>query len=87
MKIGSIIRSIILVIFTFIFAFLAAVQLMKIQIVDGDYYASQNEKFLEGQQSISAARGQIADSQGNVLLSNKTVYKVIVPKAFFPSDK
>lgn len=87
MKIGSIIRSIVLVIFTFIFAFLASVQLMKIQIVDGDYYASQNEKFLEGKQSIAAARGQIADSQGNVLISNKSVYKVIVQKAFFPSDK
>ena len=87
MKVGSIIRSIILVIFTFIFAFLGAVQLMKIQIVDGDYYASQNEKFLEGQQSIAAARGQIADASGNVLISNKSVYKVIVQKAFFPSEK
>lgn len=87
MKVGSIIRSIVLVILTFMFAFLAAVQLMKIQIVDGDYYASQNEKLLEGQQSIAAARGQIADSQGNVLISNKSVYKVIVQKAFFPSGK
>lgn len=87
MKVGSIIRSIILVILTFIFAFLAAVQLMKIQIVDGDYYASQTEKFLEGQQSISAARGQICDVEGNILISNKSVYKLVVQKAFFPSDQ
>ncbi len=87
MRIGSIIRSTILIIITFIFAFLAAVQLMKIQIVDGDYYASQTEKFLEGQQSISAARGQIADAKGNVLISNKSVYKIIIQKSFFPSDR
>lgn len=87
MKIGSIIRSVILIIITFVFAFLAAVQLMKIQIVDGEYYKSQTEKFLEGNQSIAAARGQIADSQGNVLVSNKSVYKLIIQKAFFPSGQ
>lgn len=87
MKIGSIIRSIILIIMTFVFAFLAAIQLMKIQIVNGDHYKSQTEKFLEGNQSIAAARGQIADSQGNVLVSNKSVYKLIVQKAFFPSEQ
>ncbi len=87
MKIGSIIRSVILIIITFVFAFLAAVQLMKIQIVDGEHYKSQTEKFLEGNQSIAAARGQIADSQGNVLVSNKSVYKLIIQKAFFPSGQ
>lgn len=87
MRVGSIIRSIILVIITFVFVFLAAIQLMKIQIVDGDYYVAQTEKYLEGKQNIAAARGQIADSQGYTLVSNKSVYKIIVQKSFFPSDK
>lgn len=87
MKIGNIIRSVFLVVITFIFVFLSAVQLMKIQIVNGDYYASQTERFREANQSITAARGQISDVSGNVLVSNKSVYKVIVQKAFFTSGK
>ncbi len=87
MKIGAVIRSIFLVVITFAFVFLAAVQLMKIQIVDGDYYSTITENYLEANQSVSAARGQIADSCGNLLVTNESVYKVIVQKAFLPSGK
>lgn len=85
MKIGSVIRSIFLVVIACAFVFLAGLQLMKIQIVNGDYYKEQTVTLREGTQSISAARGQIADSNGNVLVSNHSAYKVIVQKAFFPS--
>lgn len=57
---------------------------MRIQIVNGDYYASQTETFREATQSISAARGQISDAKGEILVSNKSVYKVTVQRAFFP---
>ncbi|MCM1487860.1 MAG: penicillin-binding transpeptidase domain-containing protein [Firmicutes bacterium] len=85
MKIGAVIRSIFLVVITFALVFLAAIQLMKIQIVDGAYYSSITENYLEANQSIAAARGQIADSSGNLLVSNKSIYKVIVQRAFLPS--
>lgn len=87
MKIGAVIRSIFLVVITFALVFLAAIQLMKIQIVDGAYYSSITENYLEANQSIAAARGQISDSSGNLLVSNKSIYKVIVQKAFLPSGK
>lgn len=84
MKIGSVIRSVFLVVIACCFVFMAGLQLMKIQIVNGDYYALQTETFREATQSISAARGQISDASGSVLVSNKSVYKVIVQRAFFP---
>lgn len=87
MKIGSIIRSIFLVVIACLLVFLASLQLMKIQIVNGDYYASQTETFREATQSISAARGQISDASGQILVSNKSVYKVMVQRAFFPSGQ
>lgn len=82
MKVGYIIRSIFWVVIAFVMVFLAAIQLMKIQIVNGDYYASQNESYREANQSISAARGQIADASGNVIVSNESVFKVILQRAF-----
>lgn len=87
MKIGYMIRSLFWVIITFILVFLAAIQLMRIQIVDGDYYASMTEDFDEGNQSISAARGQISDVNGKLLVTNDSVFKVIVQKAFFTVGK
>lgn len=84
MKIGSIVRSIFLVVIACCLVFMAALQLMKIQIVNGDYYESQTETFREATQSISAARGQISDASGEILVSNKSVYKVTVQRAFFP---
>ena len=87
MKIGAVIRSIFLVVITFALVFLAAIQLMKIQIVDGAYYSSITENYLEANQPIAAARGQIADISGNLLVTNKSIYKVIVQKAFLPSGE
>ena len=84
MKIGSIVRSIFLVVIACCLVFMAGLQLMRIQIVNGDYYASQTETFREATQSISAARGQISDAKGEILVSNKSVYKVTVQRAFFP---
>ena len=82
MKIGAVIRNVFLVAITFILVFLAAVQLMQIQIVDGDYYASQRDSLSEANQSITAARGQISDTDGTLLVTNRIRYEIIVQKAF-----
>lgn len=87
MKISYLLRNIFIVALTLLLAFYYVVELMKIQIVDGDYYSSQTETLLEAQQSVEAARGQICDANGNVLTTNKTVYKVIIQKAFFTAGK
>lgn len=85
MKISSLIRNIFLVAIALAIAFAYIIQLMSIQIVDGDYYASQTTQLLEATQSVQASRGQISDINGNILTTNKIVYKVIIQKAFFPS--
>lgn len=83
-KIGAVIRNVFLVAITFILVFLAAVQLMQIQIVDGEYYASRRDSLSEANQSIAAARGQISDVGGTMLVTNQIMYKVIVQRAFLP---
>ena len=82
MKIGAVIRNILLVSLTFIMVFLAAIQLMKIQIVDGDYYIAQRVSTQEATQSIVASRGQISDVNGALLVTNQIMYEVIVQRAF-----
>lgn len=81
-KIGAVVRNVFLVAITFILVFLAAVQLMQIQIVDGEYYASRRDSLSEANQSITAARGQISDVNGEVLVTNRIRYEIIVQRAF-----
>jgi len=83
-KLNLIIRFSVIIAFMLVFGFLGVARLMKIQIVDGDYYAGLSEKNFTAKQSVQAARGQIFDSEGRALNTNKTVYKVIVQRAFFP---
>ena len=85
MKIGALLRNIFIIGIAFLVSFLFIIELMRIQIADGDYYASQTERLLEATQDVSASRGQIADVNGTILTTNETVYKVIVQKAFFTS--
>lgn len=87
MKIDSLVRNIVVVALTFIMAFLSIVQLMRIQLVDGDYYASKRESYHEAEQSVPAPRGQIADVNGTPLVTNTIVYQVIVQAAFFPQGR
>lgn len=86
MRAGMIIRNAFLVLIAIVIAGAYSIQLMSIQIVDGEYYASQTKQLLEATQSVQASRGQIADVNGDVLTTNKIVYKVIIQKAFFPSQ-
>ncbi len=60
--------------------------LMKIQIVNGDSYLEQAESTTIYTQTISAPRGQIVDASGEWLVSNKSGLNVVLDKAFFPSD-
>ena len=84
MKINVLVRNIVLVTLTFLLAFLSVIQLMRIQLMDGDYYASKRESYHEAEQSVPAARGQISDVNGTLLVTNTIVYQVIVQYAFFP---
>lgn len=82
-KVSSVIRSLIVIALTLILAFVCIVRLARMQLVDGSYYAAQLQQSYTATQSVQAARGQIADSNGVVLSGNQIVYKMIIQKAFF----
>ncbi len=65
---------------------LCAIDLMKIQIVDGAKYLEKSKTTSQASQVISSPRGEIVDIKGNEIVSNKTGFNVVIEKAFFPSD-
>lgn len=66
---------------------LCAIDLMKIQIVDGAEYLEKSKTTSQASQVISSPRGEIVDINGNEIVSNKTGFNVVIEKAFFPVDK
>jgi len=70
-KLNFVIRFAVLVALMLVFGFLGVAQLMRIQIVDGEYYASLTQRNFTANQSIQAARGQIVDSEGRLLNTNQ----------------
>lgn len=66
---------------------LCAIDLMKIQIVDGAEYLEKAKTTRTASQIITSPRGEIVDKNGNEIVSNKTGFNVVIEKAFFPSDK
>ncbi|MCL2637014.1 MAG: penicillin-binding transpeptidase domain-containing protein [Oscillospiraceae bacterium] len=83
-KLNFVIRFTVLIGVMLVFGFIGVATLMRIQIVDGEYYSAQTQRSFTANQSVQAARGQIVDSEGRLLNSNQTVHKVIIQRAFFP---
>ncbi len=79
------IRRITLILLVFVCLFLCTVRLISMQIVEGDNYLAQTEISYTASQEIIATRGQIFDSAGRLMTTNRPVYRVIVQKAFLPS--
>jgi len=82
-KLSRQIRNLVLVVVVIALSFACTLELLQIQIVDGEYYRSQTTGVYGIDQTVQASRGQIMTSDGVVLNSNKLVYKVIIQKAFF----
>jgi len=66
------------VLFFIVFIFFAAIilRLAYVQLVEGEQYVHELEKFSIRELPISAPRGRILDRNGVVLVSNKPVYSV-----------
>lgn len=60
--------------------------LVKIQIIDGEAYAAASSSVNESNVSISAARGEIVDRNGNPLIINRQGYSIIFDANFFPTS-
>ncbi|MBP3857176.1 MAG: hypothetical protein IK990_16340 [Ruminiclostridium sp.] len=81
-RVSVIIRRIFLIFLIFACVFLCTVRLISLQIVEGEQYLSQTEISYTATQEIIATRGQIFDSKGLTMTTNRAVYKIILQKAF-----
>lgn len=81
------IRSAAMIIIVLVTMLMCILALMKMQIVDGEKYLEQAKSTRFVEQDISAPRGEIIDSLGKPVVSNKVGYNVILEKAFLSSDK
>ena len=84
-KITRQIRTVIFVVMVVLLSFACTLELLQIQIVDGEYYKEQTQNTYTANQTIQAARGQIFTNDGKLINTNRLVYKVIIQKAFFES--
>ena len=83
---GDRLRAAILVLLVVISVILGGLRLMKIQVVNGTAYLEKAQSTAVYAQPVSAARGEIVDSDGNTIVGNKIGYNIIVEKAYFPAD-
>lgn len=64
-----------------------AVDLVKIQLIDGEKYDAASSSVSSKTATIPAARGEIVDCYGNPLIYNDQGYSIIFDAAYFPSTK
>ncbi len=74
--------GIIVAVFTFL-----VLALVKIQIIDGDEYKKASANLAVSQTTVKASRGEILDSSGNPLVTNRQGYSLVFKYADFPSYK
>ena len=85
-QLSELIRNSFLIVLVLAAAGLGLWRLMTLQIMDpGSAEAVPTAKAVY-KQVIPATRGQIADTNGDLIVSNKIGYNLIVEKAYFPSD-
>lgn len=85
-KISDFLRSGFMIILAGAALFLCGVKLMKMQIVEGEEYLAKAKSGSTFTQQISAARGEVLDSEGRAIVENKVGYNVIIEKMFFPAS-
>ena len=61
--------------------------LFKMQVIDNEYYREQSESKIYSTESISASRGNICDRNGQLLVTNETVYTIRFSRSLMPTDK
>ena len=62
--------------------------LYKLQIIEGERYYHQSEELIQERKTVTAARGNILDRYGRILVSNKEAYniKIDITKLFASED-
>ena len=63
------------------------IRLMQFQIVDAEEYIDQVNRRTVSEVSVSAARGDIVDRNGNLIATNKAGFNIVFDRAFLPEGK
>lgn len=71
-------RLIVMVLMLFVCVLMAGAQLVNLQLVNGEEYVKRAANYLTTTSTISAARGEIMDRYGRPLVTNKTVFSMIL---------
>ncbi len=61
--------------------------LIKLQIIDGDSYAEAVSSVSTRTATITAARGEIVDTNGNKLVYNEQNYSIVFNASYFPAEQ
>lgn len=79
-------RTVVAIILVFAMLFGFGYDLYGIQIKNHDYYVAQSSAVKTYTVSIEAARGEILDRNGNMLVTNRKGNAIILDAAYFPSS-
>lgn len=86
-NLSSLIRSIIMAALVIVASFFCGLRLLQTQLVDGEMYLQMTKSVKETKQEIEAARGQIVDTNGKVLNTNKVSHNVNLQYFSLPKGK
>lgn len=65
---------------------LCVANLVSLEMIHGDEYAEQADKQYSYTRTVSASRGEIIDRNGVKLVSNSTMYAIVIDYAMWPSE-
>ena len=65
---------------------IAVAGLYSLQIINGEQYRSRSERRLTSTNTITAARGELLDRYGTPLVTNRTVYSLVIDKTYWDSE-
>ena len=77
-KLSRQIRNLVFVLVVVLLSFACTIELLQIQIVDGEYYKDQTANTYTANQTVQAARGQIFTKDGKVVNTNRLVPDIIL---------
>ncbi len=79
-------RVMLVVAFVALIFFSYVIAMIRLQLVNGDYYKEQSEQKIYSTETITASRGSIYDCNGVSLVTNTTGYCIRFTRALMPTD-
>lgn len=83
----SISKTAILIIITLVICLALGIRLFWIQVANSEYYSGSDSGAITNVVEVKAARGEILDTNGKPLVSNRQVTSLIFNASYFPSSR